>query len=324
MEDPELQGVFGIVPTPLTKRGEVDEDGLAHLVRHCADSGLHAAVVLGSNGEFPYLSHEEKLRVIRVAADAAGERILVVAGASAISTREAVAYARAAKEAGCRAVMSALPVYWQLSLEQVKDHFEILAREGELPVIFYYFPETTGLVLAPDEIAEIAAIQGIHGAKITVMNRSFLKRVIKFTRTSLFAVFAGSSLLMRYILKSGGAGVICPLPLIAPANCMDLYRAMEDGDLDKAQELQDHLLGALPLFTSIDFTAAVSVPYWKAMTAKPYVGPPERPISSVAMVKEALRLQGHPITSVVRKPCAPLTSEQSALVKKTLAAQGWL
>jgi len=325
MENPELQGVFGIVPTPFDRSGNIDTDGLAHLVGHCAESGLHAAVVLGSNGEFPYLTTDEKLELIKAAAEAGKDKVDVIAGVSAVSTREAVLYAETARESGCHAVMAALPLYWQVDLDRVKEHFSILARDGGLPVIFYYFPEVTGLVLGPDEIAEIAEISGVHGVKITVMNRSFLKRVIRNTRTRLWAVFAGSSFMMRYTLKNEGAGVICPLPLIAPRDCMDLYDAMmKHGDMEKAQQLQDKLLGAIPIMTGMDFPQSVSAPYWKAVTAKPYIGPPERPQSTVMMVKEALRLQGHPITSVVRGPVPRLTKEQSDLVKRTLESQGWL
>ncbi len=324
MGNPELQGIFGIVPTPLTREGSLDEDGLGHLVEHCAKSGLHAAVVLGSNGEFPYLTCEEKLRIIEVAGEAAKGRIPLVAGASAYGAREAAAYARAAANAGCAAVMAALPVYWQLGFDEVKKHFETLAREGELPVIFYYYPEVTGMVLAPDQIAEIAQIDGIHGAKINVMNRSFLKRVVSLTRTRLWAVFAGTSFLTRFILHNEGVGIICPLPLIAPKQCLGIYDKMQKGDLDGARELQDELLGALPIFTGIDFPPSVSGAYWKGMTMKPYTGPPDRPESPVAMVKEALRLMGHPMTSVVRMPCAALTDDQAKLVARTLEDLGWL
>jgi len=324
MEDPELQGVFGIVPTPLTEKGDVDEPGLMHLVEHCADSGLHAAVILGSNGEFPYFSTEEKVAILRAAAKAGRGKIKLVGGVSAFSTRESVELSRVCKDAGYDAVMAALNVYFQVDLDAVKKHYASLSDRGGLPVIFYYFPEVTGLVLAPDEIAEIAAIPGVHGAKISVMNRSFLKRVIKATRTQLWAVFAGSALLMREALKQGAAGIVCPLPLIAPGDCLKLYELMEKGKFDEAQAIQDKLLGALPLFTDIEMPDYVSAAYFKAKERKPYTGPPERPVSTVTMVKEALKQQGHPVTSVVRSPNNQLNADQERLVAKTLKAQGWI
>jgi 4-hydroxy-tetrahydrodipicolinate synthase len=324
MENADLQGVFGVVPTPLKNSGEVDEAGLAHLVRHCRDSGLHAAVILGSNGEFPYFSFEEKARILRVAARAAEGGIPLVGCASAANTREAVALARVCLKEGYAAAMSALLLYFQPDFEAVKAHFETLAREGGLPIIFYYFPETTNLALAPDEIAEIAELPGIHGAKITVFNRPFIKRIVKLTRTQLWAVFVGSSFLLHDTLKCGGAGCICPLPVIAPQPCLEIFELMKRGKFNQARAAQDKFSGSLPILNGRDVPAAVNVPYFRAATMRPYAGPPERTVSAVAMVKEALRLLGHPITARVRAPQSQLTAPQAKLVKRTLKAQGWL
>ncbi len=324
MDDPDLQGVLGIVPTPFNREGYVDENGLRHLVDHCAKSGLHGAVVLGSNGEFPYLTYDEKVRVMRASVESAGGRIPVVAGVTSFGTREAVELSRQAGVAGCRAVMAALPLYFQLEFEAVKEHFRILADEGGVPVIFYYFPEVTSLVLGPDQLEEIAGIEGIHGAKITVFNRSFLKRVIRLTRTQLWAVFAGTAFMLQDSIKLGGAGVICPLPLIAPADCLELYNALQDGDFDTGQELQDRIMAAAPLFAGLDIPRSVAVAYYKAMLRKPYSGISDRPESRVALIKEALRQQGHPITSVVRRPCQPLFPEDKEKVEETLTSQGWI
>lgn len=324
MENADLQGVFGVVPTPLTETGEVDEEGLAALVRHCRDRGLHAGVILGSNGEFPYFTFEEKVRILRVAARAAEGRLPLIGTASAFSTVEAVALARVCKEEGYAAVMAALLGYFQPDFEAVKAHFETLAREGGLPVIFYYFPETTGLALAPDEIAELAEVPGIHGVKITVLNRSFIKRIISLTRTRMWAVFAGSAFLLRDTLQNGGAGCICPLPVIAPAACLEVYDLMKNGKLDAAKTAQEKVLGALPIFNGMDVPDAVNTTWFRATALKPYSGPADRSVSAVAAVKEALRLQGLPVTAVVRAPQSPLSRAQAKLVKKTLRGRGWL
>ena len=320
----DLQGVFGIVPTPLRDDHSLDESGLAHLAEHCRDSKLHGAVVLGSNSEFPYFTFDEKLRIIKAARDGAQNGIHLVAGVSAFGTTESVALAKAAKEAGFAAVLAALPLYFDVPFEMVKYHFNTLAREGGLPVLFYYWPEITGLELSPDQISEIAAIENIDGAKLSVLNRGFFKKVVNLTRPRLWSVFIGSSLLLRYALKRGGAGCFCPLPLIAPGLCLEIHDAMQEGDTDKAVEAEDRLLGALPLFSGVDSEGTMASTVFKAMARKPYTGPGERPEFKVGMLKEALRLQGHPISSAVRSPCPPLTEEQAVLTRQVLEKLGWI
>ncbi len=323
MDNPNIQGILGVVPTPLNNEGEVDEAGLEALLEHCASSGLHGAVVLGSTGEFPYFGIEEKKRIISRAGRLASG-LPIVAGVSAFSTRESEELAMFAREAGCAAVLAGVPVYYQLSPSEVKYHLDRLHRSCGLPVIFYHYPETMGLSLSLDDLQEIAEIEGVQGAKITVLNRAYLKNAIKYTRADLWDVFTGTSFMLSYAMDKGGAGVICPLPLIAPEECLQIYDLSQKGKLAEAEKIQERLYGSLPIFSGLDLPEAVAVPYFKAMLRKPYTGPGERRPSMVALVKEALRLRGHPITSVVRRPCSPLSPEQADLVAKTMKEMGWL
>ena len=114
MEPDCLDGVFPVLPTPFGLDLEVDEGGLRSLVAFCVEWKFPGVVVLGSNGEFPYLTFDEKVRVMSVAAEAAAGRLAVVGTASSGGTAEAVALARAAKSVGCDAVMAAVPLYFQI------------------------------------------------------------------------------------------------------------------------------------------------------------------------------------------------------------------
>ncbi len=314
----ELAGVVGILPTPLTDDGELDDDGLRHLVRHCVEVGLDGVVVLGSNGEFPYLSKGEKRRVMGVAAEAAGGRIPVIGSASATATDHAVDLARAAKEVGCDAVMAAVPTYWRVGLDEAREHVAAIAREGGLPVFFYYFPEVTGLVLRPEEIASIAALDGVVGAKVTISNLPFLRALIEKTRVHDWRVFTGSSFLLDPCLRAGGAGVFCPLPLLVPELVRELAEASRSEDRERADRIQKRLHRALPLFSGKPLSPTLQALAFSLRSRAPYRGPGGRPAPSHALVKEALRQRGHPITGMVRRPHRPADAAQRELVRRTL------
>ncbi len=320
----ELTGIVAILVTPLTDAGQVDEAGVRHLVDYCCEQGFSGLVVLGSNGEFPYLSFEEKVKVITAAADQAKGRIKVIAGASDYSTDQAIALTVQAREAGCDAVMAALPAYFKLGIDNVLLHIGALVDQGGLPVYFYHFPETTGLVLTPAEISRIAEIEGVVGAKFTVTSIPFLKEVIGLTRDMDFRAFIGTSFLLRDCLELGGAGVFCPLPLLGPQDVKAIAQAQQSGDTKAAIEAQDKVLAAVPLFAGVDLPPEIARAGFKAMAQKPLSEPLNRSSASHAMVKEALRLKGHPIGNMVKRPYLPVSKEQSELVEKTLAGLGWL
>jgi 4-hydroxy-tetrahydrodipicolinate synthase len=75
------RGIYVIVPTPLKDNEELDSAGLKHLLNYYVESGCHGVVVLGSGGEFAYLSYEERTRVTKDAIEAVAGRVPLVVGA---------------------------------------------------------------------------------------------------------------------------------------------------------------------------------------------------------------------------------------------------
>ena len=74
-------GVYAVVPTPLYDDESVDYEGLEHLLNYYIDSGCHGAVVLGSGGEFPYFSFEERIQIVKTSVKAVQGKIALLAGA---------------------------------------------------------------------------------------------------------------------------------------------------------------------------------------------------------------------------------------------------
>lgn len=318
-----LDGIVVVLPTPLTPECELDEEGLRHLVRFSAEQAFDGAVVLGSNGEFPYLSFDEKRRVMQVAAEEAGGRLPIVGTASAYGTDEALELARMAKSAGCAAVMAALPLYFDVSLERAKQHMAAVANEGGLPTYYYHFPAVTGLALKPEELAEIAAIPGIVGAKLTIVDRPSLKRIIECTRAQDWRVFTGTTFLLESCLGFGGAGVFCPLPLLAPTEVKELVAAYRQGQTRRARQLQRHLLGALPLVSGMNTPAWLQARAFELLARAPFSRATSRTPAIHVLLKEALRICGHPISNAVKLPFEAATPAQSSLVRRTLQELGW-
>lgn len=318
-----LNGLVAILPTPFTDDNKIDENGLKRLVRAAIEKQLDGVVVLGSNAEFPYLRFEEKIQVMEIAASASNGEIPVIGTASAWSTDQAIDLAKEAKTAGCDALMAALPVYFNLDLKNVVDHFKSLAKATDLPVYYYHFPDVTGLKIRPKDLARIAEIDGIIGAKLTVINRPFLKKAIESTRPYGWKVFTGTSLLLYDCLAFGGAGVFCPIPLVGTGDVRMLWDAFSSGDHKKAKQIQKKLLKTIPLFTGASLPPAILSLGFQFMVRLPFLSG-KRPVATHGLLKEALRLQGYLATSKVRRPNIEVSQAEQTLVEKTLASLGWL
>jgi 4-hydroxy-tetrahydrodipicolinate synthase len=288
----EFEGIFVVTLSPF-RDGRVDEPAVRHMVDHFIEAGVQGLVVLGSNGENPYLTEEEKRQLIDITVDQTRGRVPVIAGTGCTGTDATIALTRHAREAGADAALVALPQYFKVGLEDVKRHFTRLVEEAGLPVLYYNFPAVTRLELTPAEIAELATIPGVVGVKETIFDVEEIAELAKLTEDMPFTVLSGTTLNLIALVPRGIRGAIGVLPNLMPRESVALYQALEEGD-EAAALQQMASLGKLTRIMAASGTAH-------------------------AMFKEALRQMGHPIEPTVKDPLPPLTAEQKDLVAEVLA-----
>ena len=135
-----VEGIFPVVPTPLTADESVDEASLRRVLRYVIDGGVHGLWMLGSGGEQPMLSAEVQRRALEIAVEEADGRVLVVAGVGAPSLRQALVNLRMAEEAGVDVVQSVEPYYFPYLADELIDYFEALADAARVPLVMYHAP----------------------------------------------------------------------------------------------------------------------------------------------------------------------------------------
>jgi len=143
----------------------VDLDAVARLVARAAQSGADSLGVLGSTGNYAYLSREERRMVLETSVEAAGG-VPVLAGVGALRTRDVLTLAGDAQNAGASALLLAPVSYQRLSEAEVFGLYEDVASESDLPIIVYDNPGTTGFTFTDELHARIARIPGIASIKI--------------------------------------------------------------------------------------------------------------------------------------------------------------
>jgi len=210
-----------------------------------------------------------------------------------MGTDQTVAMTKYARDAGADAAMIALPIYYQLDFENVKRHYQRVADEAGLPIVYYNIPDATGLKLSPAQIAELAEIEQVIGVKETIPDIDEMIELVNLMEGKPFSVLSGTVLNLAAIVDSGICGAIGVLPNLIPKQSVEFYKALRDKDEDKKNELMSLMFKFMPLMTA---------------SATPH-----------AMLKEALRQQGHPIEPTVKDPLPPLTNEQRGLVSQVLA-----
>jgi 4-hydroxy-tetrahydrodipicolinate synthase len=233
-----LEGIWPVLVTPLKKDESVDEAGMRRLVRRVLDAGVHGVVVLGSAGEFVALADAEKRRAIEIVVSEVAGQVPVIAGTGEPGTRRAVERTREAARLGADAAMVVPPYYFGQKPDAVLRHYLALADGAGLPIVLYNIPGCTKVTLDLDVVAELAGHEAMIGIKDSSGNFGYFQTVAAEISSERFGVVTGSDRFLFPSLLVGGDGSICPTANIAPQWFVQLWDAVQAGDIDAAREAQ--------------------------------------------------------------------------------------
>lgn len=157
----------GLSAFPLTPMNgeDVDLNAVAELVKRASRAGVDSLGVLGSTGNYAYLSREERQAVLEASVGAA-EGVPVLAGVGAVRTRDVLVHAKDAHTAGASALLLAPVSYQRLTEAEVFGLYEDVAAASSLPIVIYDNPGTTGFTFTDDLHARLTRLPGIASIKI--------------------------------------------------------------------------------------------------------------------------------------------------------------
>jgi len=159
-----FSGLSAFPLTPMNEQG-IDDAAFVPLVQRLADAGVDSIGALGSTGSYAYLTREERSRVARLAVANAGG-VPVIVGIGALRTREVLALAEDAQQAGASAVLLAPVSYQKLSSDEVYGLYKAVARELSVPLCVYDNPGTTGFEFSDELHGRIAGLPNVASIKI--------------------------------------------------------------------------------------------------------------------------------------------------------------
>ena len=233
----DLSGVVPPTVTAFDDEGDLNLDATAAHAQFVVDGGASAVFPLGTNGEFPLLTGQERRRVVECVTDAVDAP--VIAGVGAPSTRETVAHAEHAASVGADGVVAVTPYYYPLDGDGAVDHYRTLADAVDVPVYVYHIPSKTGNTLSLSTVERIAAIDGVVGLKDSSKDVPWLTQAIDATPDMDFLV--GSDSLLGVGLELGCTGLVSAVANVFPELVVDLYDAHTRGDRNEVQRLQSRV-----------------------------------------------------------------------------------
>ena len=231
-----FKGLGVALVTPFTENGAIDFAALAKIVDEIVAGGVDYIVVLGTTGETPTLTTDERKALMRFVRDRVAGRVALMVGVGGNCTRDVVATLRSWDLSGYQAILSVNPYYNKPNQEGLYQHFKAIAEASPVPVLLYNIPGRTGVNMTPATIARLAHdCENIIGVKEASGNLEQMEQVKALTPNN-FLLVSGDDGLTVEVIKRGGVGVISVLANLYPAETAEVVNLALNGNIEEAEK----------------------------------------------------------------------------------------
>jgi len=245
----DLRGILLPTTTPFDATGQILYAAVRANLQDWSATGVAGFVVLGSTGERVHLDEREYLQVIENSRAAVNDDLAFIAGAGQQSTIATISEIRKAAEAGADAVLVITPNYYRSAITQetLLNYYTAVADASPVPVLLYSMPALTGIKIEPGTIARLSEHANIIGVKDSSNDVAGFAETVKLCPDG-FAVMTGNGTVLLDALRAGATGGILAVGCVVPGVCVEIFRAFNAGEVERAGALQSKLT---PLATAV-------------------------------------------------------------------------
>ncbi len=239
-----LKGAYTALVTPFTAEDALDQEGLRTLIDLQIKAGIDGIVVMGSTGESPTLSSEERQQIVQITRETLPKEIPLIVGTGHSSTKQTIANTLQAEKLGADMALVVAPYYNKPTPEGVYQHYSTLARATSLPLIVYNSPGRTGTQISVETAKRLVSLPSIVGMKESSGNISHTSDMIEMVRQERpeFSILTGDDPLTLATVGLGGQGVISVISNLLPDLVKALVWSTLEDDMSTAQELHYFLM----------------------------------------------------------------------------------
>jgi N-acetylneuraminate lyase len=254
-----LTGLIAATYTPMLPGGDIDTMPIPSMVDFLHSQGITGLYVLGSTGEGPSLTVDERYEVAEAFVKAANGRLPVIIQVGSESLRQSQLLAEHAQKIGADAISAVSPVYFKPdSLDSLVEFMKELASAApDLPYYYYHIPTVTGVACPALEFLRSAAerIPTLGGLKFSSTVLYEYQACLEFAPDRLEVLFGSDEMLLGAIALGGRGAVGSTYNFAAP-----VYRRMLDawqaGHVNDARQYQSHAQALVRAFVAFGARAA--------------------------------------------------------------------
>jgi 1-pyrroline-4-hydroxy-2-carboxylate deaminase len=240
------KGVFPAVTTKFHPDGSLDMDMFFKNLDAQLEAGVHGIILGGTLGESSVLSQDEKIKLTTDTVNYINGRVPVILNIAEGATRDAIFWAKKAKEMGATALMILPPMRYAADHREVVQYFKDIANSTDLPIMIYNNPVDYKTLVTLSMFEELAACDNIQAIKESTRDISNVTRMRNQFGDRFKLLCGVDTLAMEELLMSADgwvAGLVCAFPKETVA----VYNLVKAGKYEEALKIYRWFLPLLEL-----------------------------------------------------------------------------
>ncbi|MBR08122.1 MAG: 4-hydroxy-tetrahydrodipicolinate synthase [Rickettsiales bacterium] len=237
----QFKGTGVALVTPFKKDLSIDFDALKQLLEYVSEGGVEYLVVLGTTGEAPTITAEEKNQVIEFVLANNPKNLPVVYGLGGNSTQWTIDQLKYVKDYDLAAILSLSPYYNKPSQMGIQKHYEAIADASPFPVILYNVPARTSSNVTAETTINLSKHPNIIGTKEASGNLAQCMEIQDKTPDD-FILISGDDALTLPMMSFGCIGAISVIANIQPKTFGNMIRFGLEGNFEDANKLHMQMM----------------------------------------------------------------------------------
>ena len=230
------------VVTPFTKDlKKINFKTFGKLIDKQIESGCEAILLLGTTGETPTLSMQEKINIVNFGVEYIDKRVPLIVGAGSNNTKEAIEKSEIYSKCNVDALLHVTPYYNKATQNGLYEHFKAISKSVDLPIIIYNVPSRTGVNILPQTVEKLSQFKNIVGIKEASGNVEQACEIKRICHKN-FAVYCGEDALVLPLLSIGAQGCISVTGNLYPKEMNDICKFFFNNNIEKSREMQYKLM----------------------------------------------------------------------------------
>ena len=228
------KGIYTALVTPFAN-GKIDFEALDTILQNQIEAKVAGVVVLGTTGENPTLSEEERRMVVAFVLQKCKGKIEVVVGCGSNSTTRTLAEIEQWNQFDLDAILLCLPAYNKPNFLGLAEHVKLVCDACKHPIVVYNIPGRTALKLSERQLQAICSHPKVVGLKEASGDLELFCKTTKFKED--FLVYTGNDPQFLPSLKLGGCGAISVASNLFPKEMNTLFLLHQMGRTKEADAM---------------------------------------------------------------------------------------